>query len=61
LALGLAAFYACTDEFHQTFVPSRQGSAWDVLLDTGGASLGLLLLWAGGRCRKRTPTQCAQS
>jgi VanZ family protein len=52
LALSLAAAYAATDEFHQTFVPSRQGSVWDVLLDTGGGALGLLVLWAIGRWRK---------
>jgi VanZ family protein len=53
LALALAALYAATDEFHQTFVPSRQGSVWDVLLDTTGAAIGLLCLWAIGRLLKR--------
>jgi VanZ family protein len=53
LALALAALYAATDEFHQAFVPSRQASVWDVLLDTAGAALGLLCLWAVGRWRKR--------
>ncbi len=52
-ALALAALYAASDEFHQTFVPSRQGSVRDVLLDTAGAALGLLCLWAVGRWRKR--------
>jgi VanZ family protein len=53
LALGLTALYAASDELHQTFVPSRQGSAWDVLLDTSGAVLALLCLWGIGRLRKR--------
>jgi VanZ family protein len=52
LAVGLAALYAATDEFHQTFVPSRQGSVWDVLIDTGGACCGLLVLRAIGLWRK---------
>jgi VanZ family protein len=52
LALGLAALYAASDEFHQTFVPSRQGSSWDVLLDTSSAALALLCLWGIGRWRK---------
>lgn len=52
LALGLVALYASTDELHQVFVPSRQGSVWDVLLDTSGGALGLLCLWAFGRWRK---------
>jgi VanZ family protein len=52
-ALALAALYAASDEIHQAFVPSRQGSVWDVLLDTSGAALALLCLWAVGRLRKR--------
>ena len=53
LALAVAALYAGSDEFHQAFVPSRQASAWDVLLDTSSAALALLCLWAAGRLRKR--------
>ena len=40
--LGCALF-AASDEFHQTFVKSRTPSVRDVLLDIGGASLGLLI------------------
>jgi VanZ family protein len=53
LALGLVAFYAATDEWHQSFVPSRQASVWDVLIDTSGAASTLLLLWALQRWRRR--------
>ena len=53
VALGLAALYAASDEIHQAFVPSRQASFWDVLLDIGGATLALLCLWGLGRWRKR--------
>ncbi len=52
-AIGIAALYAMTDELHQSFVPSRQGSPWDVLLDTLGATLGILAIWAFWRWRKR--------
>jgi VanZ family protein len=45
-AAGLVALYAATDEIHQCFVPSRYGSPWDVLIDTLGGVLGLLVLWA---------------
>jgi VanZ family protein len=41
----VAAFYACTDEFHQSFVSSRYGSPLDVAIDAAGAALGLLLIW----------------
>lgn len=52
-AVTIVALYASTDEFHQAFVPSRQASVWDVLLDTCGAVVGMLLLWAYGRWRNR--------
>lgn len=42
-AFALAACYAVSDEAHQLFVPTRQGSAWDVLLDMSGAAAGLLV------------------
>lgn len=48
-ALAMAVFYAATDEFHQTFVPSRTGSIIDVLWDSAGATAGLLVLWLLGR------------
>ena len=52
LVLILSALYAATDELHQSFVPSRQASVWDVLLDTAGAGLALVLLWLTGLWRK---------
>jgi VanZ family protein len=46
LSFGLCVLYAVTDEVHQQFVPSRQGSAADVLLDASGAALGLgVVFW----------------
>jgi VanZ family protein len=45
--------YAITDEVHQAFVPSRQGSVWDVLIDTFGGAMGMLALWAYGKWRRR--------
>ena len=44
VALGLCAFYAATDEFHQHFVPNRMGSVSDVLLDSAGALTGIVIL-----------------
>ena len=35
---------AATDEFHQLFVPGRSGQLKDVLIDTAGGALGLVLL-----------------
>jgi VanZ family protein len=36
-------FVATTDEFHQTFVASRDASTTDIMIDSGGAILGLLI------------------
>ena len=37
------AVFAASDEFHQSFVPSREASAIDVLIDIGGAFFGLVI------------------
>ncbi len=51
-ALGcvlIAGVYSLTDEFHQLFVPGRTGSLIDSGIDTTGASLGMLLVYANDR------------
>lgn len=48
-AWGLALVYAISDEWHQSFVASREGAARDVGFDMIGASVALLLLWGVGR------------
>ncbi len=43
-AFLLTVLYACTDEFHQSFVAGRGASLWDVILfDSTGALFGLWL------------------
>ncbi len=37
--------YAASDEWHQTFVPTRSGSVRDVMVDTLGGLLGLVVYW----------------
>jgi len=39
----VAAVFAALDEFHQSFVASRTGSPWDVIIDCIGALAGLVL------------------
>lgn len=51
--LFFVVLYAATDEFHQLFVPSRQASVLDVLLDSIGGIFALLLLWLIGGWRQR--------
>jgi VanZ family protein len=42
----LGVLYAASDEYHQSFYPSRRGTAADVTFDTFGVTLGLVLcLW----------------
>lgn len=48
----VVVLYAASDELHQWFVPDRQASGWDVLIDASGAAAGLVGLWALGRWRK---------
>jgi VanZ family protein len=43
IALLVSTAYAATDEFHQSFVPERTSSAWDVLIDATGALTALAL------------------
>jgi VanZ family protein len=44
-ALAIAAAYSVLDEFHQSFVPRRTASPWDLLIDTSGATTAQLVLW----------------
>ena len=36
--------YACTDEFHQYFIPGRNMAFKDVLIDTSGGILGYIII-----------------
>src|SRR5438067_2420645 len=63
---GACLFVATTDEFHQTFVTSRGALATDIMIDGGGAILGLLIGAIFGMARpikleRATPDQRVQS
>lgn len=45
LAWLCASLYAVSDEFHQSFVPSRVGSPFDVMIDAAGAGIAILILF----------------
>ena len=45
VTLLVAMIYATTDEFHQSFIPSRTATAHDVMIDIVGAIVGLLICW----------------
>jgi len=42
-AFVFAGLYAALDEFHQSFVASRTGAAYDVMIDCAGAMSGLVI------------------
>ena len=52
LVLAVVFAYAATDEFHQLFVPNRTPLLSDVMIDTSGGAVGLLLLWLGRKMIK---------
>jgi VanZ family protein len=51
LAICISLVYACTDEFHQTFVRGRTGTPVDVGVDAIGIAIAALLM----RTRRPSP------
>jgi VanZ family protein len=52
--MAISGLYAVLDEFHQTFVSTRSGSAGDVLVDWAGAVIGMsLFTWYALRGRRQ--------
>lgn len=49
----MGAMLAALDELHQSFVPGRGPSVWDVGIDTLGVLVGMLLVLALGWCYRR--------
>ena len=46
LAFLICVIYAISDEIHQLFVPGRAGQVRDVLIDSAGSFLGIILVMA---------------
>jgi VanZ family protein len=64
LAALVSVFYAATDEWHQTFVPHRGGHISDVLIDSLGIALAMLILVTfriKKQIRKRTKSRVKNS
>jgi VanZ family protein len=53
VAVGIALAYACTDEFHQTFVRGREGTPRDIAIDAVGMAIAAWLI----RLRRFAPTR----
>ena len=43
ISLILGAIYAISDEFHQSFIPDRSSSFFDVIIDTSGVIFDILI------------------
>ena len=43
IAIIICFIYACTDEYHQLFISGRTGQFTDVLIDTFGAIVGIII------------------
>lgn len=52
-ALGVVVVYSLSDEFHQSFVPSRGASLHDSMIDSVGGLLGLAIVWWWHRRNQR--------
>ncbi len=55
VAFGFCVLFAASDEWHQTFVPDRDGCLRDVVIDSVGASLAAV--FAGRRRVANTPRE----
>jgi VanZ family protein len=54
-AFLISVLYACSDEFHQRFVPGRTSTTRDVIIDSVGVALVMLgiLLWFAVKAAER--------
>ena len=56
IAALACAIFAASDEFHQSFVPSRTSSPVDVMIDICGALVGLAICLVFARRKRATVT-----
>ena len=66
-AAAISFVYACSDEYHQTFVDGRTGKLADVAIDSLGIAVGLLLVapayaaWRGNRAASSRSVEMTRS
>ena len=53
ISFSITVLYACSDEFHQLFVPGRAGMIQDVMIDSIGIILALCLIAVFFMCKSR--------
>jgi len=47
ISIIISFLYACTDEWHQSFIPGRSAQFTDICIDTLGAFLGIFIILIG--------------
>lgn len=52
--MAVATVFALSDEWHQTFVPGRKGSLWDIGIDAIGVVAVALWLGSGKKSSRRS-------
>ena len=58
VALSLVVLFAFSDEFHQSFTPSRTASVYDSLIDiTGGLAALLFYFWRHSHAGRKLKEQ----
>jgi len=57
VSLLFVVAYSLSDEFHQSFVPSRTASIYDSMIDSVGGFVALTMLWRRVHQREGGPAQ----
>jgi VanZ family protein len=55
IAFAMTALVASLDEWHQTFLPSRTGTIWDVVLDSSAALVAQIIVFVWLRRARNAP------
>jgi VanZ family protein len=61
VSLLLLVAYSLSDEFHQSFYPSRTASIYDSMIDSFGGLVALTILWWRGKIKEKQPTASNQT
>jgi VanZ family protein len=61
LSLGLIVAYSLSDEFHQSFIPSRTASIYDSMIDSCGGLAALTVIWLFQKRRERPKMAAARN
>lgn len=53
-AILFCLIYACSDEFHQLFIPGRSGNIFDAMIDLLGSLCSIFPIYLVRRCKVKT-------